>query len=146
MQRILFVDPDHGARSQMAEAIFRRAVNLSRGAGASRYHVASAGTDPVGSLDAVAEVLREIYIDDFMPTRRALETALDPPPDLLIILCEESCGSCPYVPGARRAARWPQPDPDRVPIEERAAVLRRIRGDLVLRVAALINLPPSMPA
>ena len=140
MRRILFVDPDHGARSQMAEALMRNAVSSVRGP--ADYEVASAGTDPVGSLDGVADVLREIGIGDFVPSRCALETVLEPRPDLLIILCEEGCGSCPYVPGARRSVRWPQPDPDRLPAAERVGTLRRIREDLGLRVATLVNLPP----
>src|ERR687891_392722 len=133
MRRILFVDPDHGARSQMAEALLRNAV--SSVGGSVDYEVASAGTDPVGSLDGVADVLREIGIGDFVASRRALVTMLQPPPDLLIIVCEEGWGSCPYVPGARRIARWPQPDPDQVPAAERIGVLRRIREDLGLRVS-----------
>jgi protein-tyrosine-phosphatase len=142
MQSVLFVDPDHGARSQLAEALLRNAVSLIRGASAYHYDIASAGTDPVGSLDGVADVLREIGIGGFVPSRRALVTVLEPPPDLLIILCEEGCGSCPYVPGARRSMRWPQTDPDKVPGEERIGVLRHIREDLGLRVAMLVNLPP----
>lgn len=142
MQRVLFADPDHGARSQMAEALLRNAVIPVPGVGANRYDVASAGTDPTGSLDGVADVMHEIGIGGFVPARRALVTVLQPPPDLLIILCEEGCGSCPYVPGARRSMRWPQPDPDQVPAGERIGLLRHIRDDLGLRVATLVNLPP----
>lgn len=142
MPRLLFVDPDHGARSQMAEALFRNAAALVGGASTDRYDVASAGSDPVGSLSGVAEVLREIGLREFVPTRRAVSSALHPPPDLLVTVCEEDCGSCPYVPGARRVVRWPQPDPDQVPAERRRDVLRHIRDDLGLRVAMLANRPP----
>lgn len=142
MRRLLFVDPDHGARSQMAEALFRNAAALVGGASADRYNVASAGSDPVGSLAGVAEVLREIGIREFFPTRRAVSSALRAPPDLLVTVCEEDCGSCPYVPGARRVERWPQPDPDQVPADRRTDVLRHIRDDLGLRVAMLVNRPP----
>lgn len=124
----------------MAESLFRRAASVV--AGADDYDIASAGTDPVGSLEGVAEVLREIGIGGPAPERRALDTALAPRPDLLIILCEEGCGSCPYLPGARRSMRWPLPDPDQLPAGERVALLRRIRDDLGLRIATLINLPP----
>jgi protein-tyrosine-phosphatase len=139
MERVLFVDPDHGARSQMAEVLFRNAVALVPGIRAGRYDVASAGTDPAGSLAGVADVLREIGLA-FEPSRRAVVTALEPPPDVLIVVCEEDCGSCPYVPGARQVWRWPQPDPDRVPSDERIGVLRRIRDDLGTRVAMHVNL------
>jgi protein-tyrosine-phosphatase len=132
MQRILFVDPDHGARSQMAEALLRRAA-------AGRYEIGSAGTEPTGSLDGVEAILHEVGVDRFVPTRRAIVSALDPPPDLLVTVCEEGCGSCPYVPGSRRVARWPQPDPDRVSSGERLGVLRQIRDDLEAHVARLVE-------
>lgn len=135
MQRILFVDPDHGARSQMAEALLRRVA-------ADRYDIGSAGTEPTGSLDGVADVLYEIGFDRFVPTRRAITSVLHPPPDLLVTVCEEGCGSCPYVPGARRVMRWPQPDPDLVPPIERLRMLRRIRDDLETHVSMLMSLPP----
>lgn len=133
-RRILFADPDHGARAQMAEALLRSAA-------ADRYEIGSAGTEPTGSLEGVAGVLREVSLDEFVPTRRAIASVLHPPPDLLVIVCEEGCGSCPYVPGAGRVVRWPQPDPDLVPPGERIAMLRRIREDVQLRIAYLINLP-----
>jgi arsenate reductase len=139
VQRVLIVDPDHGARSQMAEALLRNAVALVLGVSPDHYDIASAGTDPVGALDGVADVLREIGLD-FEPSRQALVTALLPAPDLLIVVCEENCGSCPYVPGARRVERWPQPDPDRVPTHKRIGVLRHIREDLGVRAAMLVNL------
>jgi protein-tyrosine-phosphatase len=139
VQRFLIVDPDHGARSQMAEALLRNAVALVPGVGPDQYDIASAGTDPVGSLDGVADVLRELGLG-FEPGRRALVTAVWPPPDLLIVACEEDCGSCPYVPGAGRVVRWPQPNPDQVPASERTGLLRRIREDLGLRAAMLVNL------
>jgi len=139
VQRVLLVDPDHGARSQMAEALLRNATVLIPGVIGDQYDIASAGTDPAGSLDGVADVLREIGVG-FEPARRALVTALRPPPDLLIVVCEEDCGSCPYVPGARHVVRWPQSDPDGVPADERIGVLRHIREDLGLRAAMLVNL------
>jgi protein-tyrosine-phosphatase len=97
LQRVLFVDPDHGPRSQMAEALFRNAVALVAGVNSGQYDVASAGTDPAGSLDGVADVLREIGAS-FEPSRRALVTALRPPPDLLIVVCEEECGTARMCP------------------------------------------------
>lgn len=139
MQRVLLVDPDHGARSQLAAALLRNAAALVPGVSPDQYDIASAGTDPAGSLDDVADVLREIGVW-FEPARRALVTALRPPPDLLIVVCEQDCGSCPYVPGARRVVRWPQPDPEAVPADERIGVLRHIREDLGLRAAMLVNL------
>jgi protein-tyrosine-phosphatase len=75
VQRVLFVDPDHGARSRMAEALLRNAVALVPSISPDQYDIASAGTDPAGSLDGVADVLREIGLG-FEPSRRALVTAV----------------------------------------------------------------------
>jgi arsenate reductase len=135
LPRILFVDPDHGPRSQMAEALLRSAA-------ADRYDIGSAGTDPTGSLEGVEYVLREVGIPEFVPAQRAIASVLSPHPDLLVTVCEEGCGSCPYVPGSQRVVRWPQPDPALAPPDQRVGVLRRIRDDLQLRVSTLLNLPP----
>jgi len=135
MRRILFVDPDHGPRSQIAEALLRRAT-------ADRYEVGSAGTQPTGSLEGVEAVLREVGITDFAPGRRAIVSALDPPPDVLVTVCEEGCGSCPYVPGSGHVLRWPQPDPQLAPPDQRLAALRRIRDDLQILIGTLADLPP----
>jgi arsenate reductase len=132
VQRILVVDPGHGARSQMAEALLRQAAG-------DRYEIGSAGTEPVGSMEGVEAILLEVGVDAFVPTRRAITSALHPPPDLLVTVCEEGCGSCPYVPGARRVERWPQPDPDLAPPGERMDVLRAIRDSLRLHVATLVR-------
>lgn len=134
MRRILFVDPDHGARSHMAEAIMRDAAS-------DRFDVDSAGTEPGGSLAGVADVLREVGIRRFSPAQRSISTVLDSPPDVLVVVCEEDCGACPYVPGARQVLRWPEPDPDKAPPEHRLTVLREIRSDLHTRVGMLANLP-----
>jgi hypothetical protein len=39
--------------------------------------------------------------------------------------------------------RWPQPAPDLVPPDQRLGVLRGIRDDLQLRIATLVNPPPT---
>lgn len=139
MTFVLFAEPHHGARSQIAEALLRSAAG-------DRFEIASAGTDATGLLDGVEDVLREVGIGGYLPSRRLLTSEWRRPPAVLVIVCEEECGSCPYVPGAKRVLRWPQPDPDRVPAEERLSILRRIRGDLQLRIAYLVNLPWNLAA
>jgi protein-tyrosine-phosphatase len=129
------VEPKHGARSQLTEAILRHAA-------ADRYDVSSAGIEPVSSLDGVAEVLAEGGIGAFVPAQRRLTNSLHPSPDLLLIVCEEGCGSCPYVPGARRVVRWPQPDPEAVGPEDRRVTLRQIRDDVLERAHSLPGLLP----
>jgi protein-tyrosine-phosphatase len=136
MQRILVVEPVHGARSQMAEAILRHSA-------AHRYDIGSAGIEPAGSVTDVADVLREVGIGGFVPAQRPLAMDRQPAPDLLVIVCEEGCGSCPYVPGARRVVRWPQPDPKDLTPRKRIRALRQIRDDLQARAASLPELLPA---
>ena len=50
---VLFADPEHGPRSQMAESLFRATAD------ASAFEVASAGTTSGADLTGVAEVLAE---------------------------------------------------------------------------------------
>jgi protein-tyrosine-phosphatase len=134
--RILFVDPDHGPRSQMAEALLGQVA-------AGHYDIGSAGTDPSGRLDGVASVLAEVGITGFVATRRPITSVLEPPPDLLVSVCEEGCGSCPYVPGSRHVERWPEPDPALAPADQRLETLRGIRDDLRHRIRELIEPTPA---
>lgn len=90
----------------------------------------------------VPEALAEIGIRHFRPEARSISELVSPP-DLLVVVCEEGCDRCPYVPGARRVLRWPQPDPDTAKPWERMGVLRRIREDIQLRLVYLVNLPES---
>lgn len=120
----------------MAEALLRAAAAIE-------FEATSAGSEPSPRLDGVDEVLREVGIREFLAASRDLSGVLVPPPDLVVVLCEEGCLRCPYVPGARRVVRWPQPDPDTASPTERIRVLRRVREDLQLRIAHLVNVPPS---
>lgn len=117
------------------------AATLLAAAAGDRFEASSAGTKPGGSLDLVDEALEEVGIHDFRPESTAISQASSP--DLLIVVCEEDCDRCPYVPGARRVLHWPQPDPDAAPPRERMALLRRIRENIQLRITYLVNLPES---
>lgn len=112
------------------------AATLLRAAVPPAVAVSSAGTEPSGALEGVAEILGESGPIEFTPARTPLPTA-GPPPDLLISVCEEGCAACPYVPGSREVRRWPLPDPEAVAGEERRALLRTIRDELVPMVDAL---------
>lgn len=72
-RRILFVEPSHGARSQMAAALLRAAAG-------NRFEVSSAGSAAIGSLDSVDKVLEEVGIRDFRAEARPISAALTPRP------------------------------------------------------------------
>ena len=118
---VLFADPDHGPRAQMAESLLR-AVDST-----GTLQVASAGTVPGADLADVAEVLAERGVS-FTPAHRALDMSMAP--DLLIVVCEEGCAACPYLPRAARIVRWPMEDPGTLHGEARLEALRAIADRL----------------
>lgn len=126
---VLFADPDHGPRAQMAEALLHAALG-----GAGSLRPASAGTAPGGDLLGVAEVLAERGID-FAPAHRALDISMAP--DLLIVVCEESCSACPYLPRAAQIVRWPFEDPAALQGPARAKALREIATGLEAGIRTL---------
>ncbi|HEX7172929.1 MAG TPA: hypothetical protein VF365_10015 [Candidatus Limnocylindria bacterium] len=125
---VLFADPDHGPRSQMAESVFRAVVD------AGAFDVASAGTAPDGDLAGVAEVLARRGVP-FTPGRRALDMSMAP--DLLVVVCEDGCAACPYLPRAKRVIRWPFEDPTSTAGQSRLEVLDGIAEALERRIAEL---------
>lgn len=118
---VLFADPDHGPRAQLAAAVLRAAD------AARAFAVSSAGTAPGGDLTGVAEVLAERGVR-FVPSSQQLELSMAP--DLLIVVCEEGCAACPYLPRAVRIIRWPFEDPTELPTDQRADALRAIASRL----------------
>ncbi len=127
--RVLFVDPDHGPRSQMAAALLARAAGPG-------IVVSSAGTVPNGDLSGVKEALRQPGIAEFVPARTDL-TSIERPPELLISVCEEGCAACPFYPGSGEVRRWPFPDPAATNGRQRDELLRCIRHDLQPLIAGL---------
>jgi protein-tyrosine-phosphatase len=133
--RIVVVDPGHGPRSQIAEALL--AAELTGAA-----DVISAGTTSGDELAGVAEVLEEIGLR-WQPDRRELAGIASPPPDVLIAVCEEGCPACPYLPGSRRVVRWPFAEPPPAGAPDRLASLRAIRDGLAAHVRAWVADRPA---
>jgi protein-tyrosine-phosphatase len=114
----------------MAEALFT-SLAATRG-----FDVSSAGTAPAADLSGVADVLAEHGVS-FTPAARTLDVTMTP--DLLIVVCEEGCAACPYLPMAKRVIRWPFEDPtssDR----SRDDVPRGIADELATRIAELLEI------
>jgi protein-tyrosine-phosphatase len=131
---ILFADPDHGPRAQLAAAMLRA------GDEGGALDVSSAGTEPGGDLTGVVEVLAERGVH-FDP--QSLRLDLSMAPDLLILVCEEGCAACPYLPGAGRIVRWPFEDPAQLPADQRAAALRAMAARLEELAAELLDTRPG---
>jgi arsenate reductase len=126
VSHVLFVCLHNAGRSQMSEALFRRAAQ-------GRHEARSAGTEPAERVHApVVEAMRELGFDlsDRVPHKLEQEDAEWA--DLVVTM---GCGdACPYIPG-KRYLDWDLLDPSERPLEE----VRAIRDEIAARVAKLTD-------
>jgi arsenate reductase len=126
MARALFVCLHNAGRSQMSEALFRRAAE-------GRHQARSAGTTPADRVHPeVVEVMGEMGIDlsEGRPRRFSREDA-----EWADVVVTMGCGDkCPYIPG-RRYLDWDLPDPK----GQRVEAVRATRDEIERRVEALVE-------
>jgi arsenate reductase len=122
--RVLFVCVQNAGRSQMAAALFERAVD-------GRHEARSAGSRPAARVHPeVVEAMRELGVDLSGRTPRQLERADAEWADVVVTM---GCGDeCPYVPG-KRYVDWELPDPAGRPLEE----VHAVRDEIGVRVTEL---------
>lgn len=127
MTTVLFACVHNAGRSQMAAALFNRAIAPDAGRGIS------AGTEPAPHVHPeVVTVMREVGIDLSGATPQKLTDELARQVQVLVTM---GCGDrCPYVPGAD-VQDWPLQDPKGQPVDE----VRAIRDDIGRRVDGLID-------
>ena len=128
MARALFVCLHNAGRSQMSEALFRRAAE-------GRHQVRSAGTTPAERVHPeVVEVMAELGIDlgERRPRRLRDEDA-----EWADVVVTMGCGDeCPYIPG-KRYLDWDLADPKGRPLEAVRATREEIEGRVKALVAEL---------
>jgi arsenate reductase len=122
MTHVLFVCVQNAGRSQMAEAIFRRAAG-------ERHQARSAGSAPAAHVHPeIASLMPELA----GRTPRKLERTDAEWADVVVTM---GCGdACPYIPG-KRYIDWDLEDPAGTNAEE----TRRIRDEIERRVTLLLN-------
>jgi arsenate reductase len=125
VSHVLFVCIQNAGRSQMAEALFRRASG-------GRHEARSAGSRPAANVHPpVVEAMRELGVDLAGRRPHRLDVADMEWADVVVTM---GCGDeCPYVPG-RRYVDWELDDPAGRPMED----VRRIRDEIGIRVDALV--------
>ena len=125
MANVLFVCLHNAGRSQMSEALFRRAA-------AGRHEARSAGTTPGERVHPeVVEAIRELSIDLSGRVPRKLEREDSEWADVVVTM---GCGDeCPYIPG-KLYLDWQLEDPKGRPI----AAVRTTRDEIARRVGQLI--------
>jgi arsenate reductase len=126
MARVLFVCLHNAGRSQMSEALFKRAAR-------GRHEARSAGTTPAEAVHPeVVEAMSELGLD--LSGRRP-QRLKDKHVEWADVVVTMGCGDeCPYIPG-KRYIDWDLADPKGRPLEE----VRAMRGDIERRVGELVN-------
>lgn len=130
-RNVLFICTGNSARSQMAEAFFRKYAGET-------FKVYSAGTQPKARIfPPVVQVMQEVGIDlrDRRPTH--LKTYLGHTHfELVIIVCSDADRECPAIFGTARRVSMPFDDPAAVEgtAEEILAATRRIRDQIDRRI------------
>ncbi len=126
MARALFVCLHNAGRSQISEALFRRAAE-------GRHEVRSAGTTPAEQVHPeVVEAMGELGIDLGGRRPRRLSRADAEWADVVVTM---GCGDeCPYIPG-KRYVDWDLPDPKGQPVE----AVRATRDEIERRIEALVG-------
>lgn len=123
--RVLFVCVQNAGRSQIAEAVFRRAAGPG-------HEARSAGSAPTTRVHPeVVGAMRELGIDLAGRVPRRLERADAEWADVVVTM---GCGdACPYIPG-KRYVDWELTDP----AGKSAAETRAIRDEIATRVERLL--------
>jgi arsenate reductase len=125
MANVLFVCLHNAGRSQMSEALFKRAAG-------GRHQAASAGTQPAERVHPqVVEAMREIGVDVSGEQPKELTREQAERADVVVTM---GCGDeCPYIPG-RRYLDWDLRDPSGLRLEE----VREVRDEIERRVQSLV--------
>lgn len=134
MRKVLFLCIGNSARSQMAEAI----VNARYSNG---WQAFSAGTRPTGFVHPMAiRVLREISIEHRGESKGA-EQFRSEDFDLVVTVCDDAAEECPVWLGKGRGVHLGFRDPAKAEgtDEERLAVFRQVRDEMVNRIPHLLD-------
>lgn len=130
-QNILILCTRNSARSQIAEALFRKYVG-------ERFNVYSAGLQPDEVHPMVGRVLGEIGIDSTGQRSKSVQEFLGKlTAHHLVIVCENVEKNCPRIfPGPGERHYWPFDDPAAVAgsPEERLAAFRQVRDQIDARI------------
>ena len=123
---VLFVCIENAGRSQMAEALFRRAAGAA-------HEARSAGSSPAARVHPeVVEVMGELGVDLAGRTPRPLERADADWADVVVTM---GCGdACPFISG-RRYLDWQLDDPAGKGLAE----TRAIRDQIAARIEQLLT-------
>lgn len=129
---ILFLCVANSARSQIAEALAKRAAPAG-------LRIWSAGSVPTVINPLAVRVLEEVGIDAAGQHSKGLAAIPLDQVDTVVTLCAEEV--CPVLPGSVRRIHWPLPDPAAVTGDEetRLAAFRSTREAITARLPELLD-------
>ena len=133
-RRILFLCIHNSCRSQMAEALMRRAAG-------DRLEAFSAGLEARGVHPLAVRALAEVGIDASAQRSKTIQDLADARFDYVVTTCDEAQEACPRWPGTARMLHWGFPDPSAVEgsDEERMAAFRRVRDAIAARIRQFLE-------
>ncbi len=131
---VLFLCTGNSARSQMAEALLRKAT-------AGSVAVASAGTRPAGVHPMAIKVLAALGVNTDDLHSKGLDEIGGKAFDLVVTLCDIAREQCPALPQHRELIHWSLADPaavDGSPADTRLA-FERTADELASRIGFLLQ-------
>ncbi len=137
---VLFLCTENSCRSQMAEGLLRNRAG-------ERFEVVSAGTMPSKVHPEAVRAMAEIGIDISQQRSKSVQEFLGRHFDAVITVCDRARESCPTFHDATVLLHWSLDDPAAAEgtLEERRAVFRRVRDELVLRIDEFLAENPRAP-
>jgi arsenate reductase (thioredoxin) len=133
-KRVLFLCTGNSCRSQMAEAIVNARYS-------DEWQAFSAGTRPAGFVHPMAiQVLHEIGIEQ-RGESKSVEQFRNNDFDLVITVCDEANEECPVWLGKGKRVHEGFRDPAKTEgmDDERLAVFRQVRDEMLKRIPALLK-------
>ncbi len=134
MFKVLFLCAENACRSQMAEGLVNHDL-------AGRAQAFSAGMRPSRVDPRAIQVMAELGIDIRGQRSKSVAELAGEPFDLVITLCDETQGQCPFFPGDTEVRHVGFPDPARAAGSEAEimAVFRQVRDDLRAKIIPLLR-------
>ena len=119
----------------MAEVIWRDLAG-------DEWEVHSAGSEPSGFVHPLAiRALSEINLPSNNLISKSTDPYVDQAIDLAVTVCDNAREACPMLPGVKETVHWPFDDPADAggTEEEKMAVFRRVRDEIMTRIASYLG-------
>lgn len=135
--KVLFLCTGNSCRSQMAEG-------WAKALWPDVLDACSAGTAPQGLNRLAVRAMAEAGIDISRNQSRHIDTMRDPPPDVVVTVCDSAHENCPVLPGTTRVIHAGFDDPPRLAAratsdDEALPHYRRVRDEIRIFVETLPN-------